>query len=246
MKEIPALIREICLITEQFGLPAMKYGHIGDGNLHVALFIDVLEVDEWQGSSPPPTPSTGQRSGWGDGQLRTRNRGGRAAYMTEQLGCGALSVMRAIKEALDPKGILNPGKLGLEIPTPGGEGMTGSGDSKKERKTGEKARAKTETTTDSAETAGISIDPRAIGSRPVRDLPVGLPRLRDPGLGVSNSRGRVMVVKALGEGLSPRLQRPRQPQHLHHLRDLRRQCPAGANPPRSSRRHERGSSPRAS
>ncbi|KQC15898.1 MAG: FAD-binding protein, partial [Methanosaeta sp. SDB] len=33
IKKIPALIREIGEISERFSLPAMKYGHIGDGNL---------------------------------------------------------------------------------------------------------------------------------------------------------------------------------------------------------------------
>ncbi len=36
----------------------------------------------------------------------------RAPYMAESLG-GGLDVLRAIKATLDPKGILNPGKLGL-------------------------------------------------------------------------------------------------------------------------------------
>jgi glycolate oxidase len=36
----------------------------------------------------------------------------RAEYMKTQWG-PAFEVMRAIKKALDPKGILNPGKLGL-------------------------------------------------------------------------------------------------------------------------------------
>ncbi len=38
--------------------------------------------------------------------------------MAEQLGEETLSVMRAIKRALDPHGILNPGKLGLDDESP--------------------------------------------------------------------------------------------------------------------------------
>ena len=37
----------------------------------------------------------------------------RAEYLQEQAGIEALQVMRSIKKALDPKGILNPGKMGL-------------------------------------------------------------------------------------------------------------------------------------
>ena len=37
----------------------------------------------------------------------------RAEYLPEQMGMEAFSVMQSIKKALDPKGILNPGKMGL-------------------------------------------------------------------------------------------------------------------------------------
>ncbi|WP_273271422.1 FAD-binding protein, partial [Methanothrix sp.] len=47
IKQIPALIKRVQQITASVGIPAMKYGHIGDGNLHVALFIDVNDPDQW-------------------------------------------------------------------------------------------------------------------------------------------------------------------------------------------------------
>jgi len=37
----------------------------------------------------------------------------RADMLAEQVGSEAFSVMRSIKRALDPQGILNPGKMGL-------------------------------------------------------------------------------------------------------------------------------------
>ena len=37
----------------------------------------------------------------------------RAEYLPEQMGREAFSVMQSIKNALDPQGILNPGKMGL-------------------------------------------------------------------------------------------------------------------------------------
>ncbi|MDF0590045.1 FAD-binding oxidoreductase, partial [Candidatus Methanocrinis natronophilus] len=124
IKMIPALIREVAEISDRFGIPAMKYGHIGDGNLHVALFIDVLDDEE-----------RARLAGAADAIHRAAIRLGgtvssehgigaaRSEYMMEQVGSGALSVMRAIKGALDPRGIMNPGKLGLEGgPSPGGDG----------------------------------------------------------------------------------------------------------------------------
>ncbi|HII06193.1 MAG TPA: FAD-binding protein [Methanotrichaceae archaeon] len=122
IKKIPALIREIGEISEKFDLPAMKYGHIGDGNLHVALFIDVMEKDEWTrlAAAADAIHRAAIRLG---GTVSSEHGIGaaRAEYMKTQWGEGTLSVMRAIKQALDPKGILNPGKLGLdESPSSGG------------------------------------------------------------------------------------------------------------------------------
>jgi alkyldihydroxyacetonephosphate synthase len=37
----------------------------------------------------------------------------RARFMVDALGAGAMQTLEAIKAALDPKGILNPGKLGF-------------------------------------------------------------------------------------------------------------------------------------
>jgi len=39
----------------------------------------------------------------------------RASYIRDQVGEEYLKVMRLIKDALDPKGILNPGKLDLNL-----------------------------------------------------------------------------------------------------------------------------------
>ncbi len=128
IKEIPALIREVGEISERFRLPAMKYGHIGDGNLHVALFIDVLNDDEWARllAAADAIHRAAIRLG---GTVSSEHGIGaaRSEYMAEQLGEGALSVIRAIKRALDPKGILNPGKLGLDDGSPSSSGGEGRG-----------------------------------------------------------------------------------------------------------------------
>jgi len=113
IKKIPELLKKVQEISEEFNLPAMKYGHIGDGNLHVALFIDVLNKDEWYRLNQ--VADLIHRTAIELGGTVSSEHGigaARAEYMTAQWG-PALEVMRAIKKALDPKGILNPGKLGL-------------------------------------------------------------------------------------------------------------------------------------
>lgn len=113
MKQIPELLRRVQEISEEFDLPAMKYGHIGDGNLHLALFIDVLDEDEWDrlNRAADRVHRTAIELG---GTVSSEHGVGaaRGEYMEAQWG-PAFEVMRSIKKALDPKGILNPGKLGL-------------------------------------------------------------------------------------------------------------------------------------
>jgi len=113
IKQVPALIKKVQEISDEFGLAAMKYGHVGDGNLHVALFIDVMDPDQWVRleKAADRIHRTAIELG---GTVSSEHGIGkaRAEYMMEQCG-GALDVMRTIKRALDPRGILNPGKLGL-------------------------------------------------------------------------------------------------------------------------------------
>jgi glycolate oxidase len=116
MKQIPALIKKVSQITAKLDLPAMKYGHIGDGNLHVALFIDVMNEDQWERLRLAADRIHKAAMELG-GTVSSEHGIGlaRAEYMPEQVGEEALQVMRSIKKALDPLGILNPGKLGLEL-----------------------------------------------------------------------------------------------------------------------------------
>ncbi len=114
IKQIPALIKKVQQITAGLGIPAMKYGHIGDGNLHVALFIDVNDPDQWDRLRTAADRI--HRAALSLGGTVSSEHGiglARAEYMAEQVGEESINLMRAIKKALDPRGILNPGKMGL-------------------------------------------------------------------------------------------------------------------------------------
>jgi glycolate oxidase len=115
LKEMPILIRRVQQIAMKLNIPAMKYGHIGDGNLHVALFIDVSDELEWKKLRMAADKI--HRAALDLGGTVSSEHGiglARAKYLPEQLGPDAFSVMHSIKIALDPKGILNPGKMGFD------------------------------------------------------------------------------------------------------------------------------------
>jgi len=113
ISRIPLLIKKVQQISAKADLPAMKYGHIGDGNLHVAFFIDVMDEGSWSRLFLAADKIHKAAIDLG-GTVSSEHGIGlaRASYLPEQVG-DALDVMRTIKKALDPKGILNPGKMCL-------------------------------------------------------------------------------------------------------------------------------------
>ena len=105
-----------CLIAtkrdiEASGLLAPIVGHVGDGNFHTLILVDPASPDEIARAQALHErmvsraldldgTSTGEH-GIGTGKI---------AFLERELG-EAVDVMRAIKRTLDPKGIMNPGKI---------------------------------------------------------------------------------------------------------------------------------------
>jgi len=94
------------------GLFAPIIGHVGDGNFHSTIFIDpddkamfetALELDKRlvQRALDMGGTCTGEH-GIGMGKLK---------HMRNEHGDGAIATMQAIKQALDPHNIMNPGKI---------------------------------------------------------------------------------------------------------------------------------------
>ena len=93
------------------GIYAPILGHVGDGNFHVVLFCDRNDADEYNKVTAfyerlilraiaMDGTSTGEH-GVGQGKMK---------YMEAEHG-PALNLMRAIKKAIDPHNIMNPGKI---------------------------------------------------------------------------------------------------------------------------------------
>jgi D-lactate dehydrogenase (cytochrome) len=96
---------------EASGLSAPIVGHVGDGNFHTVILI-------------PPTEE-GLEQAWAlDRKIVARALSlggscsgehgvgiGKRAFLEQEHGVEALAVMRSLKTALDPHGIMNPGKI---------------------------------------------------------------------------------------------------------------------------------------
>ncbi len=93
------------------GIPGPILGHVGDGNFHAILLVD-------PGSAVDVAVATGLAGRMAERALRfggtiTGEHGvgfGKRAYMAAEHGAG-WAVMGEIKQALDPLGVMNPGKV---------------------------------------------------------------------------------------------------------------------------------------
>ncbi len=109
---VPDLLREVERIAARHDVRIGTFGHAGDGNLHPDL---VLERGDPDGEAKTDAVRTDlYRAAMALGGSITGEHGigtARRAWLEEQRGPDAVRVMRAIKTALDPQGILNPGRV---------------------------------------------------------------------------------------------------------------------------------------
>jgi D-lactate dehydrogenase (cytochrome) len=95
------------------GLTAPIVGHVGDGNFHTVILV-------------PPEPDGLARAWELDKKIVARALAlggscsgehgvgiGKREFLEQEHGADALAVMRSVKQALDPRGIMNPGKIFL-------------------------------------------------------------------------------------------------------------------------------------
>ncbi len=109
---VPELLAEIERIGREQGLTIATFGHVGDGNLHPNI---ILERDDPNGEAKLERACDAlYRAAIALGGTVTAEHGigaSRRGYLELQRGAGAVALMRAVKSAFDPLGILNPGKV---------------------------------------------------------------------------------------------------------------------------------------
>ena len=96
----------------ELGLVAPILGHVGDGNFHLSLLVDMNDAAEVK-AAKTLCERLVERALAMDGTC-TGEHGvgqGKMKYLAGELGSPALAAMAAIKRALDPDDIMNPGKI---------------------------------------------------------------------------------------------------------------------------------------
>ena len=111
ISSLAACVGETRQDIDRLGLLAPIVGHVGDGNFHVLPLIDPSDPEE-QGKVQDFLDRLIDRA-LGFGGTCTGEHGvgqGKIRYLAQEHGPG-IEVMAAIKKALDPLNILNPGKI---------------------------------------------------------------------------------------------------------------------------------------
>ncbi len=111
--EIPALLRGIHQLAAQHGVRILSFGHAGDGNVHVTALKDDLDEAAWAALVPRLSEAVYRLALSLGGTITGEHGIGaiRRQYLPLALEEAQLGVMRRIRAAFDPHGILNPGKI---------------------------------------------------------------------------------------------------------------------------------------
>jgi glycolate oxidase len=109
---VPDMLRAVEAIAAKHDVRIGTFGHAGDGNLHPDLVLErgdprgeaitkAVQADLYRAAIDLGGTVTGEH---GIGSARRE-------WLEAQRGAEAVRVMRAIKTALDPQGLLNPGRV---------------------------------------------------------------------------------------------------------------------------------------
>jgi D-lactate dehydrogenase (cytochrome) len=112
ISNLAACIKETKQDLDASGLLAPIVGHVGDGNFHLAILVDPDDPEELQRAKDLNDRLVRRAIAY-DGTC-TGEHGvgyGKSAFLELEHGPHALDMMRAIKTALDPENLFNPGKV---------------------------------------------------------------------------------------------------------------------------------------
>jgi len=109
---VPELVDVIAEMKRTYRLRVAAFGHAGDGNIHVNLLLKPGDVDE-QARAKDAEHFLFTRVIALEGSISGEHGIGfaKAPYLRLELSEDEIALMKRVKAAFDPNGILNPGKI---------------------------------------------------------------------------------------------------------------------------------------
>lgn len=114
VSQLPAAVAAARADIDGAGLLAPIVGHVGDGNFHVLFLLDPADAPERARADEVYERMIERALAAGGTCTGEHGIGlGKRAKLVQEHGADAVEVMRRVKQALDPLGVLNPGKIFL-------------------------------------------------------------------------------------------------------------------------------------
>ena len=109
---VPELFDVIQKIRKDSGLMVAAFGHAGDGNIHVNLMVDGSDPQQFARAAKAERVLF-ERVVALEGSISGEHGIGfaKAPYVSIELSPEEIALMKRVKTAFDPNGILNPGKI---------------------------------------------------------------------------------------------------------------------------------------
>lgn len=108
------MVDRIDAIADQHGATIATFGHAGDGNLHPTCVLPSADDTDGRHAAEAAFADIFAAAIAMDGTITGEHGVGAAKlpYLPARLGADQIALLRRVKAAFDPAGILNPGKLG--------------------------------------------------------------------------------------------------------------------------------------
>jgi D-lactate dehydrogenase (cytochrome) len=112
ISEYPDTMKYIKEVADEYGIPIPCFGHAGDGNIHYLPLVKVDDDEAMRDGVEAYEKVVDHALSVGGTCTGEHGIGvGKQKFMLREHSEASVEAMRAVKNALDPNGILNPGKV---------------------------------------------------------------------------------------------------------------------------------------